>query len=84
MTSNAYLRFCLAQKPSLIAMGGSALSAFLPVSDEHVACEETSWVKMLQLKKLRLRAAAREPPSPKGYASEPTLSCRKLPVSSSC
>lgn len=67
-------------KLHLITTGGTALSAFFPVVDKQIACREASWVKMLQLqlRKLRLRAAARSPHlGMGGAASELTLSCRK-------
>lgn len=47
----------------LITVGDTALAAPFPVSDKQRALGEASWVKMLQLqlRKLRLRAAARSP-----------------------
>lgn len=32
-------------KLSLTALGGTVLSAFFPIPDEHIPCGEASWVK---------------------------------------
>lgn len=77
--------FAFLPSPNLITMGGTALSALFPVSDKQIALGEASWVKMLQLqlRELRLRAAARSPLWGEQLQS-PHYPAENLLVSSSC